>query len=146
MNTRDELPDLKETDRTTAVPWVPFGEGELLAEGDRAVAGNHRFAYFAGRQHGYTHVTPYEEAAEEPEEGLNWTGTIMLALAVTAVAVSVLIGLVVAGDIRHAHHTAASAPAAAGPAHNSGQVFAWLVVIVVVVVAARGLARFIKGG
>lgn len=103
----------------------------------------HTFLQGHGNRHNViTHVEVIEREERPP---IDWTRLIFWAIGVIVIVLAVLVGSLIVWAIHHAHH-ASSAAATGGPRQGSGQVFAWIVLIAIVVAAGRYLAKLISGG
>ena len=76
---------------------------------------------------------------QEAREPLDWTRLIWWALGATIIVLAVLAAWVVTTIAHHIRSSHAAAPA--GPAHNSGTLFAWMMLVGVVLAAVAWLLR-----
>lgn len=98
---------------------------------------------FLGGQGSRENVTTARvvEVIEYERKPVDWTRLIWWAIGVAVIALCLLVAGVILAIIHHVHgHHAAT-----GPSKDSGQVFAYLVVIVAVFLAVRGAARYFRG-
>jgi hypothetical protein len=135
-----------ESDRSTAALWVPFGSDDELPPRDESAAPGRRFAYMPGRD-GFQHVLEIRDRPTDPRRrrDVDWLARFIwgaiFASAVALIALAIYIWHTIATAVHHA-----SAPAAShGQAHNSGTVFAAVVVVVVVFITIRALSRYFRG-
>lgn len=101
----------------------------------------HTFLGGYGNHNPVIRATIIKEEAREPLL-IDWTKVIWWLLGVTVIAFGLLVAWVITAIVHHIHSTQAPA---APPQNGSGRVFAIVTVVVVVLVAARAVVRWIRG-
>ena len=102
----------------------------------------HTFLGGHGSRNPIIPATVITQEAREPLQ-VDWTKVIWWALGAAVIALALLVGGVIVAIVHHIH--SARPAGAAAPSPHSGEVFAIVTVVVIALVGARALARFIRG-